>query len=380
MILSVVAILFTSQALASDPQILTNTQVNQAWQQINDGSALDVRGSITPEFYSNHVSSANGSTNTALKEGVFHKEVLQSSVRHSNNEGTSQSFQLNVTETDDPAVLSKANYQINNLQFSQTGQTYSIAAGDVAPNFSTLSSALATRGLLGRKQFSDTNLNAYGGIASESWEALDGRTDRSQFLRDTYGVKIEQTLIPEIKVYGTAQQGADRSGTLTNPQFAPYGIATKIRAATVGASYDPGPFHVASEFATSDHSLDQHGDFSGQALIADASYKLQSLTLRGGFHHVDPGFVSLSSMAMPGIKETYTGADWTTTSWLNLGADLRNSKTLSMASTNPTSDTNSSSIRAGINFEAKVTGRDALVSCTDECARKTGSIRPRDKN
>jgi hypothetical protein len=89
-------------------------------------------------------------------------------------------------------VLSQNRYQVNNLQLGRAGEGYMLALGDIAPNFSSLSSSLGARGLYGQRQFADMTVYGFTGMVAESWETLDNRIPRSQYLKDVHGIKLEK--------------------------------------------------------------------------------------------------------------------------------------------------------------------------------------------
>ena len=357
--------------MAEQIEPVTNEQAAQSWQQTgaqtpglaqqDDGSTrVDWQGSVAADAYTNKITTANGSTNTPLQSGTFYKGVVQGDLRGINPAGTVNYLQFGMTHSNDRSVLSLYPNQINNIQLGRTGQGYSMAAGDIAPNFSSLSSALGARGITGQKQLGDTaTIYGYGGVAAESWEALDNTVLRNQFIRDVYGLKLEKSFTPSLKVYATGQAGADQAGSITNPLVSSFALAAKLHASSIGFQYAENQFQLAGETANSGYQQETQAGRSGRGSILDAGWRGQTVGLRAGYHDIDSGFMSLSTMVMAGIKEAYSAIDWTAASWLTLGADLRNSKNTTLATIytpSQTSNTDSSAVRANINFGPDLPG------------------------
>lgn len=356
-------------AMAEQMEAVTNDHAAQSWQQDNlggqapllvqqdDGSTrIEWSGGVTVDAYTNKVTTANGNMNTPLQSGTFYKGVIQSDLRGINPAGTVNYFQFGLTHTNDRSILSLYPRQINNIQLGRSGQGYLVAIGDIAPNFSSLSSALGARGFIGQKQIGDTTVSGYGGVVTESWEAFDNTVVRNQFLRDVYGVKLENSFTQNLKIYATGQAGTDRTGSITNPLLSAFALTEKLHASSMGFQYAEGQFQLAGETAVSGYQKDTQEGRSGRASILDAGWSGQAVALRAGYHDISPGFTSLSTMLVAGIKEAYTGADWTVAPWITLGADLRNSKNSTLATPSQTTDTDSGAVRANINFGPNLPG------------------------
>jgi hypothetical protein len=367
-------------AIAESPQTVTNDQAAQSWQQNNFGgqapqlvqqedgtTRIEWKGGVSADVYTNSVTTSNGTINTPLRNGTFYKGVVQSDLRGISSTGTVNYFQFGLTQTDDHSVLSLYPHQINNIQLGRSGQGYLLAMGDVAPNFSSLSSALGARGIIGQKQIGDTIVYGYGGVLAESWEALDDLVVRNQFVRDVYGVKLEHAWSQGLKVYATGQTGSDREGSITNHTLAATALAAKLHDYSVGFQYAEGQFQLTGETASGGFQQVTQESHSGRASILDAGWRGQTVSLRTGYHDIDPGFASLSTMAVAGVKEIYGGGDWMAASWITLGADVRNSKNSTLMffqspGFNPVyiptkiSDTDSGALRANINFGPDLPG------------------------
>ena len=348
---------FAHVAIA-DPskQTTSNDEVLQTFQQGNaggqqpqlvtqeDGSTrIEWHGGINTDFYNQQVNSGNGSTNTSLQSGSFYRGTLQSDLRAINQRGDATYFQFGLTQTDDRAVLSMHPRQINTLQFGRVGPGYQVTFGDIAPNFSPLSTALAARGLLAQIQHGQATITGYGGVIADSWEALNKLVPRNQFLRDTYGLKAEYALTSSLKIYLTGQTSKDRVGSTT---FATSADPAKAQSGTLGFAYQDGPLQVTGETASSHYEQSNTESRTGKASIIDATWSGQEVSLRGGFHDVGTKYTNfISALATPGIEEIYASADWPAAAWISLGADLRNSKFRTLATSSSASTT--STARSG---------------------------------
>lgn len=347
-------------------EVMTNEQVSQSWHQNNpnapvprviaseDGTTkVQWTGSVTGDVYTNSVTSANGSTNTSLRDGTFHKVVVTSDIRRTKEDGAVDYFQIGLTETDDKAVLSQKSYQVNTLQLGHSEDVYSVSAGDITPNFSSLSSSLGARGIMGQRKIGQSsNLTGYVGTVSESWEALTASVPRNQFLRDTYGLKIEKEISPELKIYGTGQKGQDRKGSVTNASVSAYALAAQLSSVTGGLQYQTEEFQISGEVATGQSELDTQDENAGNGYIFDANWTNTNVSAHAGYHLLDADFATLSAMALPGITETYVGADWVAKPWLTVGADVRTTKSKTLQSIQPETKNDSTTLRAVSNLDS----------------------------
>jgi hypothetical protein len=346
-------------------QLAPNEQVMQTWSQGNPGAAapaltrdekgntrLEWKASLTSDVYTNDIESAAGQLTSPLRTGTFFKNSFNSDLRSIGKDNTVDYFQLGMTNSNDLAVLSQNRYQVNNLQFGRTGEGYSLAFGDIAPNFSSLSSSLGARGLYGQRQFGEITASGFTGLVAESWEALDGHVPRSQYLKDVHGLKIEKAFGSSLRTYVTGQGFSEREPTAatSQPLLTPRG---RSRSMSGGFQYQQDQFTLNGETANSQFEDGGASNRSGGASILDATWRGESLGLRGGYHDISSGFTSLSLGAQAGIREAYVGADWTAASWVTLSTDLRRSKNEVLASVfspETHTDTDSASARANFTF------------------------------
>jgi len=364
MLIQLILILFFnssafSQTVTPSTQGVTNEEVIKRWKQQNptaqtptlvaqeDGTTkVEWSGSIAGDIYSNQVSSQNPSVNTPLQDGTFHRVIITGDVKRTKSTGSVDYFQMNMTESDDKNVNSRKKVQINNLQMGHIGETYAIYAGDIVPNFSSLSSSLVARGGMGEKNIGKTSVTAYLGTISDSWESLWETSLRSRYLRDAYGVKFGHDVSSEFKIYGTQQAGKDRKSSWSESSIG----ASQLSATTAGFTYLKDQFLINGEFGKSKSELQNVDSYNGTAILADSSWSRDNISTHFGYHDLDENYASLSGAAQPGVKEAYIGGDWKTTEFLTLGADFRNTKNYEIPSGNIANKTNSRNLRATTNL------------------------------
>lgn len=353
-----------AQQRPSTVDVAPNEQVIQSWQQSNMGGAvpalasnedggtrLDWHGGATVDKYTNDIQSAGGATNTPLRSGEFYRGAFTSDLRAIHTDNSVDYFQVGLTTSDDMAVLSQNPYQINNIQLGRTGEGYSVAVGDIAPNFSSLSSALGARGVYGQRQLGGFTVHAFSGQVAENWEVLSSTVPSNQYLREVHGAKVEKMFGSNLRTYVTAQAFSEREAPrMAYPGYAPLGDSHSMSA---GFQYQQGQFSLLGETASSSFEDGGNADRQGHATILDANWRGESVGFRAGYHHIDAEFTSLSLAAQPGVHEAYVGTDWTTAPWLTLSTDLRKSKNSTLANFYSESTfvaTDALTLRANINF------------------------------
>ena len=360
----------TPEQIAADAQLLRSWQ-QQTGQSVlfsgnsagagqpGDAGKVEFHGEIGLGGYHSRVSIPSG--NTALstaKSGDFGKLVFQGDVRTTNAELDTTYAQGSFTSTDDRGLQPRYATQVNNLQIGRSGVGYQVALGDVAANFSSLSSNLGLRGALLSKDFGAFTATGFAGVVADSWEALanqdsrDSQSARTRNLRDVAGLKGEYKFInqngspdsqnnTQLSAYATVQNYRDRPGTASPlSSLVPLPVGTVIgplttlegTLASLGSKYNQGNFLLTAELAasrTTDQTTDPSStavappDSTGNALLIDANYKIGSVNLRAGHHNVDANFTSLSQSGLPGVRETYLASDWQITPQLLWGVDLR---------------------------------------------------------
>lgn len=329
-----------------------NVRAQQITTVTNDEALLAWQNSIEGNTYTNDVDSASSTVNTPLKDGSFYKAQYQTDLRRTFNDEKIDFFQFSLTHSNDPAVLSSTQNQINNLQLGRSGPEYYVSAGDVAPNFSSLSSALAVRGVLGQKVLGNYTVSLFGGKVADSWEALSNSVLRSQFLRDVYGAKVETDLSDRLGVYLTAQNSQDDGGSLTDPAAVGTLNARNVQSITIGFKYEIAPeLTLAGEAAQSTSKTETQPELNGKASILDATWKKGMVTVRGGYHNLDPEYVSLSSKAQAGIIENLLSLDWKASSWLDVGAGVTKTRSTTLAAfplVSTSHQTDAENVKAGI--------------------------------
>ncbi len=326
---------FCISAFAQNIETVTNEQVMTAWQN-----------SARLSSYTQDVTAASGQTVTPLSDGSFYKAVVNLDGRETNSADNSVNFfQFGLTHTNDHAVASQTPALINNFQLGRSHDNYFISGGDITPNFSSLSSSLGVRGIMGQKLYGETLVTVFGGTVAETWEALTTTVIRSQFLRDVFGAKIENNLTEELQIYLTAQAGSDRSGSLNNSTLLATANATQLQSTTLGFVYTQSQYKLTGETAVSSSKQETLNDRSGPATIVDAEWSDKVFSVKLGYHDISADYASLSAKAPAGIKESFLSADWIAQSWLKLGGEIRNSKNLILVT-----ETSSQNLRAKIGF------------------------------
>jgi hypothetical protein len=338
-----------------------------------DGSTkIEFHGGITTDLYHNSIQTPAGASTlySPLQSGTFFKVVSQGDLRETSTQGSVTYAQATITKSDDRSVLSHYNSQLSNFQLGHTDLDYQMMFGDVAVNFSQLSSSLGLRGFSGVKQLDTYTLSGHMGVITESWESLmdkgtlDGSPARTRYSRDVYGLKLENTFSPNMKAYLTTQKYNDQEGSLTAGSFM---LPANAHSTTTGFTYQEGQFSVNGESAVSRYGEKDQTMRRGHATVLDSTYRMESIGWRTGFHDLSASYASLSQMVQPGIKEGYVGLDWTTTTWLTLGTEYRNSKQRTPSYTLVTAQTSTSIVgtttslqaltsRANINFGPDLPG------------------------
>ena len=373
--------------------VAPNDQVIQSWQQSNpggvgpalkrdeDGSTqIDWTGGVAVDAYSNNIWSAAGQTNTSQTTGTFFKNSFTSDIRVIQKNKTVNYFQLGATQSNDLSVLSQSRYQINNLQLGQSGEDYLFMLGDIAPNFSSLSAALGLRGMFGQRQFNDVTVYGFTGLVAESWEALDNKVPRTQYLKDVHGIKVEKMFGTSLKTYLTTQSSSEREPTTVLVQV-PTTARGKSRSLTGGFQYQKDQFSVTGETAGSSYEDDGTSDRQGRATVVDANWRGDGISFRGGYHDISTGYTSLSASAQPGVREAYAGTEWTAASWITVGGDLRRSRQSTRAVLGFEStfvDTDALSTRASVNFGPNHPGW--TLSMQQAVSQSINSAEQRSKN
>ncbi|TWO68744.1 hypothetical protein FN976_22400 [Caenimonas sedimenti] len=327
-----------------------------------DGTRLTWTGAATADAYDTRVRSGSGYTGSPQSNGTFGKASTQGDARWVHGDGTVDAFGFRTLHTDDRSALPRSAYQLGNLQVGRTAGAWSFAAGDVAPNFSRLSSALGVRGALGQVNLGPVALSGFTGRVAESWEALGRPVLRTQPVRTVHGGKLELPLGETLKVHATSQQYAQER--LPNDSAAAGAPRAVSRNSTLGLQYAKGDLTLTGEAATSRLDDDVHGDREGHAGVVDGTWRMGTAALRFGAHHIDPGYTSLSQGATPGVEEAYVALDWPVVSWLTLGGDVRTSRNSTLATElmqAVVSRTRSAALNATVNFGSEWPGWSATL-------------------
>lgn len=351
------------QITSSTGQAASDAQVIDAWRAANpggpvpqlketqgQGTRIEWTGSASVDRYNNRITSASGYAGTPLVTGQHYRANLSGDLRAIHAQGAVDYLQFSNLHSNDPAVLFGKNHHLSTLQFGRSASGYSVALGDVAPNFSPLSSSLGLRGILGQGTLGAVSVNAYSGQVAESWESLLERDLRMVPLRSARGLKLEYPLTASTRAYATTQGYTDRPSTTPSPSFA--GVSpSSSHNHSLGFAHRDGRFALNGETAVSSWEDGGLNDRHARATVVDGSWQTDKTTWRFGAHEVDPGYTSLSLMARPGISEAYVAADWAVSPAWSLGADVRRSKQATLATPfTPAFETETDAVTLGVNF------------------------------
>lgn len=357
----------SSASGAAEIRLASNEAVLEAWQQLaqNDGAApslvtgengqtqIEWRGRVTADGYRRTAS--GGSQLTPYQTGNYYKATVQGDYRHTNAAGRLKYAQFSVTQSDDPAVLVfDTETQLDMLQVGVMGQDYGLAAGDVTASFSTLGTNTALRGLYGFRSLGSATVSASVGKMAESWEALTGQVDRSQYLRDAYALKLDMPAGAHTRVFLTTQgfNEDEESLELEDRLYE----ATRANASTAGFSYQSESLMLRGELANGWWSPAANEARYDQAAILDGEWRLGKGGLRAGYHDIGRYYAALSAEVTPGIEESYLGGDWLPLDWLSLMGELRQSENEAAYYATDIKTTDSFSAQAGINLARLLEG------------------------
>lgn len=314
-----------------------NQKVLDAWAQTTGGAApavvaqpdgstrLEWQVQTSAEAYGSRVSTAGEATiNSPLQDGDRNKTSMGFVVKGTGGQATPY-LQGALLATNDRAVLGKYDNQLSTLQAGYLTPTWQVMAGDVAANYSSLSSNLGLRGLMGQARVGALSLSTHAGTIAESWEALlnrgtlTGAPPRTAFLRDVYGAKLDYEVMQGVRLFATTQGYSDREGSLSTAVLP----AAETRSSTAGVAYQGQALSLSLEAGGSRFGVKGQDKRAGNALVFAAVYKAGAVTWRAGRNDIGPLFASLAAAAAPGVEETYLGADWLVSPTLTLGAEAR---------------------------------------------------------
>ena len=299
---------------------LTGTQPPQLVADANGETRLIWSATASVDLYSRE--SSGGELLTPYSSGNFYA-IRASGDSRQVSDGSATWLQLDVTGSNDRALIPDA-WQLNTLQAGRSGPGYQIAFGDVPVSYSTLGANTALRGLSAQRLFGPAALSASAGVIADSWTGLLDRNRRLQLLRNSAATKGEISLTPTTSVFSTLQGYSDVADSL--PQGLGGALPAAGRSGTAGLSFSSGRFSLQTEAGTSEFREDGSAWLASGAGVVDATWQGEKVTLRSGYHDIGRNFASLSSAALPGVREAYLNGNWIASSWAILTADLRTSR------------------------------------------------------
>ncbi len=189
----------------------------------------------------------------------------------------------------------------------------------VNANFSNLSTNVALRGRYCTTQFGSTKVTAAVGMFADDWAALVGG-QAPMPTRDAAAAKVEHNLDANVKAFFTVQ------GYQYDHHGASAGQLGGAQSVTTGLDYRKGRFGLVGEVGGSRREDGLQNEQEASAATLDGSWQVaDNVTLRLGHRNLGRNYTTLSGIAAPGMRETYTGAKWNATSWLSLDTDVRQS-------------------------------------------------------
>jgi hypothetical protein len=290
---------------------------------------VEFRGAASVDFYRNgvEVEAGDAATLSALDPGAHQRMVAQVDWRHTIPDERLVYFQGSLSSTDDFGLQPRFRTHVLSMQAGRTGLAHRLALGDVAVNFSTLSTNQGIRGLWGDYQLQRSTFTYFAGSVAESWEALVGARPRVggaanlMPIRDVMGLKADHALSDTLTGFVTAQGYRDRRGELAEAAL------FSGQSASIGLRYASPATQAALEVATSrrEDRKTNAADTRGDAIQAHAQHTFGKLAVRGGYNALDPGFFTLAQAMAPGIREVHAGGDWQISPQLFYGLDWRDS-------------------------------------------------------
>ncbi len=330
----------------ASPYLSENQRILDAWAQANgmpppamiaqaDGSTrLDWQLEAATEAYGNRVrTNGDAQLNTPMQDGAKARQGLGFALRSAEASGDVNFMQGALLATNDRALLRNYSNQVTSFQVGRTTGQYQVLAGDVAANYSPLSSNLGLRGVMGQLKLGGLSFSTHMGTVAESWDALTNRSTltglpaRSTYLRDVAGLKLDYETTPGFHVFATSQAYADRSGSLggtAGGNGSGFALkAAETQSSTAGVAYQGADWQATLESGSSRFGNKGESKVGGNATLFNAAYRMGDVTWRAGRNDIGTRFVSLAAAAAPGIEESYLGADWQASPILMLGMDGR---------------------------------------------------------
>ncbi len=329
--------LFIQYAFAQDEQTQavettnSNEKVLENWQEVSGqsgaiataagGATLEWHGEATVDVYNIDTSfDENAGNLSGLREGTFTQTRLLGDLRYVEQAGDVTYAQGGVSLSRDRARQNLYSSRIENLQVGRAGVGYQLSAGDIVASFSNIGSNLGLRGVYGAKQMNALTLQGYAGTVIDSWEALMSRSPlidqpaRTRFLRDVTGAKADYKLTDDWSLFGTLQHFKDRQSSVIDRLKAEQ-TGLSGSTGTVGVGFKTNQASFSAEIGSSRKNIDEtNGDsFNDAAMLLDAAYAWQTISIFAGHHNIGANYTSLSSNITTGIRESFVGANWALT-------------------------------------------------------------------
>jgi hypothetical protein len=261
---------------------------------------------------------------TPFASGAFYALGVQGDWRGEPQEGERSWAQITTTLSNDPALL-PGTAQLASFQAGHATRDWRLTVGDVSVLHSNLGTSTSLRGWNMRQRSEAGSLSVAAGVISPSWESLADPAQRTQPLRNAVAFRVGKPLTANAVAFGTLQAFDDSSpvGSDVAVSDAAVPLPASGHSATLGLNLRRGRFTLQTEVGAS-RLKEQDATYEpGAAMLIDAAWHLPAILLRAGHRDFSSDFATLSTTALPGLRETYGNAAWSITPTTTVSLDLR---------------------------------------------------------
>ena len=261
---------------------------------------------------------------TPLTSGAFYALGVQGDWRGETQEGERSWAQIATTLSNDPALL-PGTAQLGSFQAGHATRDWRLTVGDVSVLHSNLGTSTSLRGWNMRQRSEASSLSVAAGVISPSWESLADPAQRTQPLRNAVAFRVGKPLTANAVAFGTLQAFDDGSavGSDAAVSDAAVPLPASGHSATVGLNLRRGRFTLQTEVGGSRLKEQDAAYEPGAAVLIDAAWHWPAILLRAGHRDFSSHFATLSTTALPGLRETYGNAAWSITPTTTVSLDLR---------------------------------------------------------
>lgn len=264
----------------------------------------------------------------------------------------------------------KVNLLINNVLLSYKSKWFQFDVGDVATDFSSLSTSVAHRGAQIQVDNSLIQIRLATGTIVPSWHELTNQQLRTQYLRQLTAGALEFKLYKGLLFYITQQSASD-----VETSFTPVGssFANSSISSSFGFDYKNSWLQFEIEAAESKLKQLNTTDKKDTAYVADLSLNSEFTTSKLGVHYYGPYFSTPSGKVVSGLAEQYANLSFRKPYSFNSQIEFRKTENLLVNLIDEKRSTPTNSYSAGIGYEFKNDWRvnlNAAQSKTDLEASK----------